>query len=62
VELFVRARRPFDSERKMVLDVHDHSALFRRYVHENYRLIQAFPLENNSRSEELWVFEGRFER
>ena len=50
------------SERKMPLDVHDHSAPFRRYVHDNYRLIQAFPLGNNSRSEELWEFEGRFER
>jgi len=35
-------------------DVHDHSAPFRRYVHDNYRLIQVFPLNHNSRYEELW--------
>jgi len=35
-------------------DVHDHSAPFRQYVHDNYRLIQVFPLSHNSRYEELW--------
>lgn len=35
-------------------DVHNHSAPFRRYVHDNYRLIHIFPLSHNSRYEELW--------
>jgi hypothetical protein len=35
-------------------DVHDHSAPFRQYVYDNYHLIQVFPLNHNSRYEELW--------
>jgi hypothetical protein len=35
-------------------DIHNHSAPFRKYVHDNYHLIQIFPLGNNSRYEELW--------
>jgi hypothetical protein len=49
-------------ERKTSLDVHDHSAPFRRYVHDNYRLVQIFPLGNNFRSEELWEFAKSSER
>lgn len=32
----------------------DHSAPFRRYVHENYHLAQTFSLNQNGRYEELW--------
>jgi len=35
-------------------NVHDHSAPFRRYVHDNYHLSQIFPLNHNFRYEELW--------
>jgi len=35
-------------------DVHDHSAPFRRYIHENYHLAQTFYLNQNGRYEELW--------
>jgi hypothetical protein len=32
----------------------DHSAPFRRYVHENYHLAEVFPLNRGSRYEEVW--------
>jgi hypothetical protein len=35
-------------------NVHDHSAPFRRYIHENYHLAQTFSLNQNGRYEELW--------
>jgi hypothetical protein len=35
-------------------DVHNHSAPFRRYVHDNYHLARTFPLNPYSRYEELW--------
>jgi hypothetical protein len=37
------------------LDVHDHSGPFRQYVHDNYRLVEVFPLDHHSRYEELWA-------
>ncbi|HEY6413908.1 MAG TPA: hypothetical protein VIX42_09480 [Edaphobacter sp.] len=49
-------------EGKTPLNIHDHSAPFRRYVHDNYRLVQIFPLQNNSRYEELWEFDRRSDR
>ncbi len=46
-------------KRKTLLDVHDHSAPFRQYVHDNYRLAKIFPLGSGSGCEELWEFERR---
>jgi hypothetical protein len=35
-------------------NVHDHSAPFRGFIHENYHLTQTFHLNPNGRYEELW--------
>ena len=41
-------------DKRALSDVHDHSLPFRQYVHDNYRLVQTFPLVNSSRYQELW--------
>jgi hypothetical protein len=36
--------------------VHDHSAPFRQYVHDHYRLARTFYLDRSSRYEEMWEY------
>jgi hypothetical protein len=43
-----------DQEDPNPSDPHDHSAPFRRYVHDHYRLAQSFSLDHGARDEEIW--------
>jgi hypothetical protein len=43
-----------EPERTNSSGVHDNSAAFRRYVHDNYRVAEIFPLDHNTRYDELW--------